>query len=64
VGLNRVDNHDIKVSPAQRAYLAAFDHWLKTAWARGKTGTRADGATDLKNEMFDEMCAEAVDRFA
>ena len=52
------DDADIKVTPAQRAYLAAFDHWLKHTWATGKAGRMHDGATAVKDACFDAMTAE------
>ena len=44
---------DIRITPAIRAYLAAFDHWSKN---------QHDGATDLKDACFDAMRADANTR--
>lgn len=59
LGPDTADDQDIKITPAQRAYLAAFDHWLKTSWATGKTGDQNDGATVVKDACFDAMCTDA-----
>jgi hypothetical protein len=54
------DTYGITISGAQRAYLAAFDHWLKTVWARGESGASHDVATDLLAACFEAMLAEPV----
>jgi hypothetical protein len=55
------NDDDIKISPAQRAYLAAFDNWLHSSWKMGAIaeGKMVDGATELKDAAFDHMLADA-----
>lgn len=66
------DSYGITISAAQRAYLAAFDHWLKTVWARGESGARHDVATELLSACYEAMlvapaadpaCAKCGDPF-
>ncbi len=55
------DDEDIRITPAQRAYLRAFDIWLHTVWKNGEAGggNQADGAAELKDACFDHMLKEA-----
>lgn len=49
-----VTDEDIRISPVQRAYLRAFDRWLKETWAV-QISPVDDEATALKDACFDEM---------
>jgi hypothetical protein len=42
---------DFGITPAMRAYLTAFDHWLKTSWP-------SDAALELKDACLAAIHAE------
>jgi len=48
--------HNIELTPAMAAYLAAFDNWLHTIWKQAPADRpRNDLATGLKNAALAEL---------
>jgi hypothetical protein len=53
---------EIAITPATRAYLAAFDEWLHGAWKRDDTITqRAEELEQNKDNALDTLHAEQRD---
>lgn len=50
---------DFDVSPAQRAYLLAFDNWLHSTWKVRHDENHDNAARDLKDACLREVMQEA-----
>lgn len=50
---------NIRITTAQRTYLAAFDVWLKEVWAKGLTGPAAAELEDRKSDALGAVMVES-----